>query len=171
MINIGSNHKHAQGRGRIDFLSSKFLISQFSNNNVYCLLCADMKWIAHKLLKASCRWVFTFQGFIRDWQWKGTEETKVHSVLKTVSLLLPSYWGCLGIHLGRSMATLGATATMLLKTQWRSKPYPTVLVRTSTRKHCSGPGPPQWVSHHLHNLYNSDCNLFAPQMTMRYKVQ
>lgn len=101
MINIGSNHKHAQGRGRIDFLPSKLLFSQFSNNNVYCLLCADMKWIAHKLLKVSCRWIFTSQGFIRDWHWKGTEETKVPFVLKTISPLLPSHWSSLGTHLGR----------------------------------------------------------------------
>lgn len=60
---------------------------------------------------------------------------------------------------------------MVVKTLWRSKPYPTALVITSTRKHYSGLAPSQWVSHHLQNLYNSDCNLFAPQMTMRYKVQ
>lgn len=167
MVAIISTHREEEG---LTFCPPSSQFPSFPTTSSV-VVCADMKWIAHKLLKACCRWVFTFQGFLRDWQWKSTEETKVHSLLKTVSLLLPSYWDSLGIHLGRCMVTLGPMATVVAKTHWRSKPYPTALVRTNTRKHCSGLGPSQGVSHHLHNLYNSDCNFFAPQMTMTYKVQ
>lgn len=125
------------------------------------------QWITHKPLDAHCRWVFTFQGFIRAWWWKVTKETQAHSILQMVSSLLPSNqdqsqkcpWE---VHGGCGTYAYNACEDTTLTNSTGEDWYAFALF---------GLRPSQCESGHLHNLHNSAWNFFALKVTTRYKVQ